>query len=45
MEANLSQERREAHALLDMLTSEKLNAVRTLLEVMEPLARAGSRAG
>ena len=30
-----------AHALLDMLPAEKLNAVRTLLEVMvEPLARS-----
>jgi hypothetical protein len=41
MEADLSQERREAHALLDMLPPEKLNAVRSLLEVMvEPLARS-----
>jgi hypothetical protein len=41
MEANLNQERREAHALLDMLPAEKLNAVRSLLEVMvEPLARS-----
>ncbi len=28
------QERRQAHALLDMLPVEKLNAVRSLLEVM-----------
>jgi hypothetical protein len=41
MEPNLDQERREAHALLDMLPAEKLNAVRSLLEVMvEPLARS-----
>ena len=41
MELNLDQERRQAHALLDMLPAEKLNAVRSLLEVMvEPLARA-----
>ena len=38
MEPHLNQERREAHALLDMLPPEKLNAVRSLLEVMvEPL--------
>ena len=41
MEMNLNQERQEAHALLDMLPSAKLNAVRSLLEVMvEPLARS-----
>ena len=41
MEANLDQERQQAHALLDMLPAEKLNAVRSLLEVMvEPLARS-----
>jgi len=41
MEANLDQERQQAHALLDMLPTEKLNAVRSLLEVMvEPLARS-----
>jgi ethanolamine utilization microcompartment shell protein EutL len=41
MEADLNQERRQAHALLDMLPAEKLNAVRSLLEVMvEPLARS-----
>jgi hypothetical protein len=34
MEPNLDQERRQAHALLDMLPADKLNAVRTLLEVM-----------
>jgi predicted transcriptional regulator len=41
MEGNLDQERQQAHALLDMLPAEKLNAVRNLLEVMmEPLARS-----
>ena len=41
MESNLTQERREAHALLDMLPAEKLNAVRSLLDVMvEPLAHS-----
>ena len=41
MEANLDQERQQAHALLDMLPAAKLNVVRSLLEVMaEPLARS-----
>jgi ethanolamine utilization microcompartment shell protein EutL len=41
MEPNLNQERLQAHALLDLLSAEKLNAVRSLLEVMvEPLARS-----
>lgn len=41
MESDLNQERREAHALLDLLPAGKLNAVRSLLEVMvEPLARS-----
>lgn len=41
MEPNLDQQRRQAHALLDMLPAEKLNAVHSLLEVMvEPLARS-----
>jgi hypothetical protein len=41
MEPNLNHERRQAHALLDMLPAEKLNAVRGLLEVMiEPLVRS-----
>ncbi len=36
-----TQERRQAHALLDMLPAEKLTAVRSLLEVMvEPLSRS-----
>jgi len=41
METELNLERRQAHALLDALPAEKLNAVRNLLEVMvEPLARS-----
>ena len=41
MEPDLTQERRQAHALLDLLPAEKLNAVRNLLEVMlEPLTRS-----
>jgi len=41
MEPNHTQERQQAHALLDMLPDEKLNAVRNLLEVMvEPLSRS-----
>jgi hypothetical protein len=41
MQPNLDQQRQDAHALLDMLPAEKLNAVRSLLEVMvEPLARS-----
>jgi hypothetical protein len=41
MEPDLTQERRQAHALLDMLLAKKLNAVRSLLEVMvEPLSRS-----
>ena len=41
MELNFDQERRKAHALLDALPAEKLNAVRSLLEVLvEPLARS-----
>ena len=41
MEPNLNQARQQAHTLLDMLPAEKLNAVRSLLEVMvEPLARS-----
>jgi hypothetical protein len=41
MESNPDQDRRQAHALLDALPPEKLNAVRSLLEVMvEPLARS-----
>jgi hypothetical protein len=41
MEQNLDHERRQAHALLDALPAEKLNAVRSLLEVMvDPSARS-----
>jgi len=41
MGADATQERQQAHALLDMLTQEKLSAVRSLLEVMvEPLSRS-----
>ncbi|MGO4885203.1 MAG: hypothetical protein ACLP59_30925 [Bryobacteraceae bacterium] len=41
MEPNLNHERQQAHALLDMLPAEKLNAVRSLLEVMvDPVSRA-----
>lgn len=41
MEPNFTKERQQAHALLDMLSPEKLNAVRSLLELMvEPLSRS-----
>ena len=41
MSLELTQEREQAHALLDMLSAEKLNAVLSLLEVMvEPLSRS-----
>jgi hypothetical protein len=41
MGSNVTQERQQAHALLDMLPEEKLTAVRSLLEVMvEPLSRS-----
>jgi len=41
MDPDQTQERREAHALLDLLPVEKLIAVRGLLEVMvEPLSRS-----
>jgi hypothetical protein len=41
MEPKLDQERQQAHQLLDLLTPKKLNAVRSLLEVMvEPLSRS-----
>jgi hypothetical protein len=39
MELDLQQERQQVHALIDLLPAEKLNAVRSLLEVMvEPLS-------
>ena len=41
MGTDLTQERQQAHALLDMLPVEKLTAVRSLLAVMvEPLSRS-----
>ena len=41
MGTDVTHERQQAHALLDMLPQEKLTAVRTLLEVMvEPLSRS-----
>jgi hypothetical protein len=41
MEPDHSQERQQAHRLLDMLPAEKLNAVCHLLEVMvKPLSRS-----
>jgi hypothetical protein len=41
MGTDVTQERQQAHALLDMLPVEKLTAVRGLLEVMvEPLSRS-----
>jgi len=45
LKRNSQQVRQQAHELLDMLPDEKLNAVRTLLEVMvEPLSRSLARA-
>jgi hypothetical protein len=45
MESTLDRERLEAHALLDLLTAEKLNAVKSLLAVMvEPLSRSLAQA-
>ena len=41
MESDRTQERQQAHALLDRLSDEQLDAVRNLLEVMiEPLSRS-----
>jgi hypothetical protein len=41
MDSKVTQEREEAHALLDLLADEQLTAVRSLLAVMvEPLSRA-----
>jgi ethanolamine utilization microcompartment shell protein EutL len=41
MGADVTQERQQAHELLDMLPQEKVAAVRSLLEVMvEPLSRS-----
>lgn len=45
MEPNISQKRREAHLLLDVLPDEKIVAVRNLLEVMvEPLSDSLAKA-
>jgi hypothetical protein len=41
LERNPKRERQQANALLDLLPDEKLNAVRSLLEVMvEPMSRS-----
>jgi hypothetical protein len=41
LERNPKRERQQAHELLDLLPDEKLNAVRSLLEVMvEPMSRS-----
>ena len=41
VQPDLTQQRQQAHALLDVLPAEKLTAVRRLLEVMvEPLSRS-----
>jgi hypothetical protein len=41
VQPDLTLQRRQAHALLDILPAEKLTAVRSLLEVMvEPLSRS-----
>jgi hypothetical protein len=40
MEPEITEQRQQAHALLDMLPGEKVAAVRTLLEAMvEPLSQ------
>jgi len=45
MEPDLDQQRQQAHSLLDMLSDEKLKAVRMLLGVMvEPLSSSLARA-
>ena len=41
MELDLTQQRQQAHSLLDVLPEEKLSAVRGLLDVLvEPLSRS-----
>jgi len=41
MDPNVTEEREQAHALLDLLPAEKVTAVRSLLAVMvEPLSRS-----
>ena len=45
MAPDVTQQRQQAHELLDMLPAEKLSAVRSLLEVMvEPLSRSLAQA-
>jgi ethanolamine utilization microcompartment shell protein EutL len=45
VEPNFEHQRQRAHELLDMFPAEKLNAVRSLLEVMvEPLGRSLAQA-
>ena len=45
MESNRTDERQRAHALLDRLSDDQLDAVRNLLEVMvEPLAHSLAQA-
>jgi len=45
MDSGSTQERQQAHALLDLLSPEKLTAVRALLQVMvEPLSKSLSSA-
>jgi hypothetical protein len=43
MQPDLMDERLQAHALLDMLPPEKLNVVRSLLEIMVPIVEPLSR--
>ena len=46
MESNRTEQRQRAHALLDRLSDDQLEAVRNLLEVMvEPLSRSLAQAG
>ena len=45
MEPNVNQERQQAHALLDMLSPEKVPAVRSLLEVMVEAPTKSYRVG
>ncbi len=41
MELDLTQERQEAHMIIDVLPQEKLHAVRTLLDsLIEPLSKS-----
>jgi hypothetical protein len=46
MESNRTDQRQRAHALLDRLSDDQLDAVRNLLEVMiEPLSHSLAQAG